>query len=463
MSKGWRRIRSLAWVAITAALFLPVAAQAATQTIPFTPTGSMGTARYGLAAAPLADGRVLVAGGYDGVADVKSAELFNPATGTFSTTGSMSEARDTAVAAPLPGNRVLVAGGRNDRTAEIFDPATGKFTTVAGLMTIAREDAVAAALPDGRVLIAGGYDPVGATTLQTAEIFNPQTNTFSSTGSLMVTKLSGAAAASLGDGRVLIAGGYDGANESKGGMTYDPKTNTFSTVNSTMSKTASLNAAASLPDGEAMVVGGQNPGGDLKTAALFNLSSNTFSESGLGQMPFERKLLAASPVLSTGQVLVAGGYYNGGPTKSALLFGDLRCLHDEDQGEEADRHGRLAGHPDGRRRHCRRRGRQEGEEPAEALYPHGRARPDQAEAQAPQAGRREARAQGQAQASGDHLVQPRCRLHANADGEAEAEAPLGEGLLRPVGDLEAEAVGVRNEASPASAAAGGIVASSWRT
>ena len=229
---------------------------------------------------------------------------------------------------------MLVAGGTNDRTAEIFDPATGKFTTVAGLMTIAREDAVAAALPDGRVLIAGGYDPVGATTLQTAEIFNPQTNTFSSTGSLMVTKLSGAAAASLGDGRVLIAGGYDGANESKGGMTYDPKTNTFSTVNSTMSKTASLNAAASLPDGEAMVVGGQNPGGDLKTAALFNPSSNTFSESGLGQMPFERKLLAASPVLSTGQVLVAGGYYNGGPTKSALLFGTSDAFTTKTKGKK---------------------------------------------------------------------------------------------------------------------------------
>ncbi len=45
-------------------LVLPASASAAT--IPFLPTGSMNTPRYSLFAAPLADGRVLVGGGYDG-------------------------------------------------------------------------------------------------------------------------------------------------------------------------------------------------------------------------------------------------------------------------------------------------------------------------------------------------------------------------------------------------------------
>src|SRR5438552_1823477 len=64
----------------------------------FSPTGSMSTPRTGAVAAPLPDGRVLVAGGqvrnpspsdstYSTITD--SAEVFNPATGTFSGTGSM--------------------------------------------------------------------------------------------------------------------------------------------------------------------------------------------------------------------------------------------------------------------------------------------------------------------------------------------------------------------------------------
>ena len=46
-------------------------------------------------------------------------------------------------------------------------------------MSTIRDDAMAAALPDGRVLVAGGYNG-SSTTLDTAEIFDPKTNSFSS-------------------------------------------------------------------------------------------------------------------------------------------------------------------------------------------------------------------------------------------------------------------------------------------
>ena len=97
-----------------------------------------------------------MAGGFydDGLGDhyLASAEIFNPATNSFNSAGigAMSVARHGAVAAPLPDGRVLVAGGDyNDGTdhslasAEVFNPATNAFTPV-GDMGVARVRAAAA-------------------------------------------------------------------------------------------------------------------------------------------------------------------------------------------------------------------------------------------------------------------------------------------------------------------------------
>ena len=73
-------------------------------------------------------------------------------------------------------------------------------------MTTGREYPGAARLADGRVLIAGGY--VGPGNTNTAELFDPKTNTFSALAATMNAIRYGPAVAALPDGRVLIAGGY---------------------------------------------------------------------------------------------------------------------------------------------------------------------------------------------------------------------------------------------------------------
>src|SRR3954447_11009973 len=169
MGSGPWKLRLAAGLALGAGLLVPQTVCAAGAGS-FGPAGSMGTARYGAAAAPLPDGRVLVAGGFydDAGGDhyLASAEVFNPATATFSSVGigSRSTPRRGAVAAPLPDGRVLVAGGSyNDGTehslasAEVFNPAAGAFTPI-NAMGVARVRAAAASLPDGRVLVAGGND-----------------------------------------------------------------------------------------------------------------------------------------------------------------------------------------------------------------------------------------------------------------------------------------------------------------
>jgi Ca2+-binding RTX toxin-like protein len=149
-----------------------------------------------------------------------SAEIFDPTTNTFSSAGvgSMTRGREEAVAAPLPDGRVLVAGGDTDpygpSSAEVFDPATGTFSSAGiGSMSTGRPGAAAAPLPDGRILVAGGvHDELYPCYLSSAEVFDPATNTFSSAGiGSMSLPRAGAAAAPLSDG-ALVAGGYYAAD-----------------------------------------------------------------------------------------------------------------------------------------------------------------------------------------------------------------------------------------------------------
>ena len=60
----------------------------------------------------LPNGKVLVAGGYNGSGHLlSSAELYDPASGTWSATGSLNTAREFHTATLLPNGKVLVAGG----------------------------------------------------------------------------------------------------------------------------------------------------------------------------------------------------------------------------------------------------------------------------------------------------------------------------------------------------------------
>jgi hypothetical protein len=133
----------------------------------------------------------------------------------------MQTPRNGAVAAPLPSGQVLIAGGENETTAksepipfqsaEVFNPSTDTFAALPASgeteMHVARWDALAAPLPSGQVLIAGGNDGSGA--LESAELFNPITDTFTllpeSGETEMHVARTEAVAAPLPDGQVLIA------------------------------------------------------------------------------------------------------------------------------------------------------------------------------------------------------------------------------------------------------------------
>ena len=100
-------------------------------------TGSLIEARINFASAPLADGRVLVAGGNPVVRGdfLSSAEILRPGDRGMERHGPMPSARSHYTATVLADGRVLIAGGYGDSTAgnylksaALFDPATERWT-----------------------------------------------------------------------------------------------------------------------------------------------------------------------------------------------------------------------------------------------------------------------------------------------------------------------------------------------
>jgi hypothetical protein len=254
----------------------------------FTLTGSLNNARSAHTATLLSNGMVLIAGGSELSGSLASAELYNPATGTFTLTGSLNNARWGQTATLLNNGVVMIAGGvsSNSSSAELYNPATGTFTLTGSLNT-ARTAHTATLLNNGTVLIAGGVDDGVA--LASAELYDPITGLFTLTGNLNNAR-GNQVAALLDSGFVLVAAGVNGSTSASSlasAELYNPATGTFALTGS-LHTARNLATATLLNNGEVLVVGGAaSVTGILASAELYKDSGITLSNSELMEEWFE--------------------------------------------------------------------------------------------------------------------------------------------------------------------------------
>jgi hypothetical protein len=297
------------------------------RTATFSATGSMTATRAHHTATLLGSGKVLIAAGDVNSRALGSAELYDPAAGKFAPTGSTTDARDGHTASLLGDGRVLLTGGYRTHlytpsapipeldTAELYDPSTGTFS-VTGTMTMPRALHAATLLPNGTVLIVGGEgSEVGGRSLASAELYDPKAGTFSAIGNMASARIEPTATL-LGNGKVLVTGGYDGTSFVVGAELYDPATGRFE-ASSNMTVGRYVFTATLLSDRQVLMVAGYTDSAFLSSAELYNQTTGKFTATG--SLTVERSDHTAT-LLRSGKVLVAGGSNAIGVLASAELY-----------------------------------------------------------------------------------------------------------------------------------------------
>jgi N-acetylneuraminic acid mutarotase len=251
-------------------------------------------------------------------------------------TGSMNETRSQYTTTLLANGKVLVTGGGSSgggdavASAELYDPATGTWTSTGAMLEAWPEAPSATRLADGKVLIAGGWSGYARAS---AEVYDPSSGTWTATGSMDRGRFYHTATLLL-DGTVLVAGGVISDNRVLPvAELYDPRTGTW-TATGRMRGAFSPETATLLLDGTVLAVGGID-GSELVSAELYDPRTGTWSVTG----SLSGAHGGTATLLPDGKVLVAGGNSSvlvvepniGGPAPDALTLASAE-VYDPDTG-----------------------------------------------------------------------------------------------------------------------------------
>lgn len=307
----------------------PITVHVTTGTFTATANNSSADRYYGHSAVTLANDKVLVFGNW---ADTNVTDLYDPTTNSFTRVGNMIRGRRGHATVRLQDGRVLAIGGRyfnstsgvdvTLNSVEVFDPSTETWSST-GSMNVAREEFAAVLLSNGKVLVVGGMRRApGTTHLASAEIYDPSTGVFTSVNS-MPQERSTAIAVALSNGKVLVAGGYNSNNgHMKSALLFDPSLNTWTALSSQMN-TVHYGGAASvlMNDGRVIIGGGWSPSAGVAAIEVFNPSNNTFaSAASLPSFSFGRGGVTGH-LLNSGLVVFFGGSSGvGNLADTAVLY-----------------------------------------------------------------------------------------------------------------------------------------------
>ena len=288
-------------------------------------TGSMDLSRSEFTTTRLADGRVLVTGGWAATRGLRgSTRLYDPVTGRWSRGARLLKPRAAHTATLLPDGRVLISGGwtgeRNvSRTAELYNPKTNRWSRTAS-MSVGRVYHSATRLKNGQVLVASGTGDIFGAGLRSSETYNPSTGRWTRAGNLKTVSTVEYWCCTnpvrLANGTVLLAGGFDGGR-GRGSELFDPVTRTWKVTGRLNIAREDGFALVRLSGSRVLAIGGSDGYGALKYAEMYN--ANTGRWSRVNDLRHDRNF-ALAVRLTNGQVLVAGGTLPSGGRWSSELF-----------------------------------------------------------------------------------------------------------------------------------------------
>jgi hypothetical protein len=234
------------------------------------------TVRSDAALATLADGDVLIIGGYEDHWIPDTSLRYDPWAQTIVGEAKLHYGRASSTATTLPSGDVLVAGGwswvwgwsedgehhwgkaTTTDLVDMYDADADSWRPVAP-MHAPRDHHTAALLPSGQVLVVGGIMKGigdGAKIVGTAELYDPITDTWTVAAPLLQARARHTMTV-LPSGRVIVTGGIDLMGALDSVEAYDPTTDNWIAL-PPMAEPRGYHTATYVPDHGLLVIGGLN-------------------------------------------------------------------------------------------------------------------------------------------------------------------------------------------------------------
>ena len=216
------------------------------------------------------DGKIYVIGGYGDSLLATTLDVYNPSTNKWSqlnTKGTFTQ-RASLASCNLNG-KIYVFGGATgpeqpsamSNALEVFDPATNTWSTPKTKGSLAPRNNLCACVVRGKIYTLGGYTAESPGDVNTLEMFDPATNTWSVPETKGSFTPHGAFTANVVNNKIYAIGGYNDKG-TKGHRVlstvevFDPATNTWSAPATTGTFRARLLHTSGVVDGKIYVIGG---------------------------------------------------------------------------------------------------------------------------------------------------------------------------------------------------------------
>ncbi|MSR74988.1 MAG: hypothetical protein EXS14_05930 [Planctomycetes bacterium] len=274
----------------------------------------MGQARFAHTATWVPSNAIIIIGGASIAGAVLNAtstvESFDPTSSTFSTVGAVNITRAEHSATLLANGKILVVGGYDPTapgasltTAELYNPANGSSTVLNSAncpnvdVATARCGHSATRLANGWVLVAGGRSPDTGNMLNTAFLYKPENGPLGEFVAISNLPSPRAlhTATFLDNSTVMLAGGLWQDTFSVESFTKDttlfllpsifsasaPTTFTATATSSQLQLARGMHTSTAMPGGNVLVVGGRNS----TTAGAPYIAGNTEVFAFSNQVP----------------------------------------------------------------------------------------------------------------------------------------------------------------------------------